>query len=259
MRAALEQSTSFREAPILDHLEELRLRIIYAVAFWLAGSSLAYAFRDRILEALKGPLNVFMAQGNPVEVITLSVTEPLVTVLQIALFGGLIVALPAIVYQVWAFVAPGLTRAERRWGGPFIVGLGLSFGVGAAFAYFVVLPYALPFMLGFLPGLKAFLSVGQYITQMVTYMSVFGLVFELPITMYLLTKVGLVNATMLSSVRRPAILVIVVASAIITPTADPINLALMAVPLYVLYEVGIVLSRFAGRGRKEATEQGFEL
>jgi sec-independent protein translocase protein TatC len=240
---------AFREAPILDHLEELRVRLIYAVAFWVAGSVGAYALSGKLLEFLKRPLDAFIASGREVHIVSLSVTEPLVTVFQVALFGGLIVALPAIAYQVWAFVAPGLTRTERRWAVPFVLGLGFSFLVGVAFAYLVILPYAIPFLLGFLDGVENFLSVGAYITQMVTYMAVFGLVFELPITLFLLTKVGLVNARLLSGWRRPAVVAITAISAVITPTADPVNLALMAVPLYVLYEIGILMSRLAGKGQ----------
>lgn len=249
----------FREAPLLDHLEELRLRIIYAVGFWMLGSGLAYNFRSAILDVLQRPLDPFRAAGQRIDLITLSITEPLMTVFQVALFGGLIAALPFMVYQIWAFVAPGLTRQERRWGGPFVLGLGLSFGVGVAFAYFVVLPFAFKFILGFLPGVTNQLSVGRYVSDTVTYLAVFGLLFELPITLFLLTKVGLVNAEFLVRNRRFAVMLIVVASAIITPTADPINLAIMAVPLYVLYEFGIVLSKVAGRQNRAAPGREFDL
>ena len=247
-------SENLREAPILDHLEELRWRLVWALGLWAVGSGVAYTFREQIMFFLRGPLEGFIKEGHKVEVVTLTVTEPLTTVFQISMFGGFVLALPFIAYQIWAFVSPGLTRAERRWGAPFVLSLGLSFGIGAAFAYFVILPYAVPFLLGFLPGTTAFLSVGEYITQMVSYLAIFGIVFELPIVMFLLTKVGLVNHTSLSRIRKPALMVIVLASAIITPTADPINLALMAVPLYFLFEIGILLSRLAGRGATAEVE-----
>ncbi|HWG83963.1 MAG TPA: twin-arginine translocase subunit TatC [Deinococcales bacterium] len=247
MATAAASAQQFKQASILDHLEELRWRLIYAVAAWMVGSGVAYAFRDRILAILQGPLQGFRGAGNQVDVVATSVTDPLVTVFYVAGFGGLILALPVIVYQIWAFVAPGLTDRERRWGGPFIVGLGFSFAIGCAFAYFVILPYAIPFLLGLLSGIRYFLSIGTYIQTMVTYMAIFGLLFELPITLFLLTKVGLVNARGLAAARRVAVMVIVAASAILTPTADPFNLALMAVPMWLLYELGIVLSRVAGR------------
>jgi sec-independent protein translocase protein TatC len=247
-----ESPETFREAPLLEHLEELRLRIIYAIGFWLVGSSVAYFFRDAITAALQRPLGGLVGAGR-VRFVTTTVTEPLIASFQIALFGGLVVALPFIVYQLWAFVAPGLTSQERRWGGPFILGMGFSFAAGVAFAYSVILPYALPFMLNFLGGVENLLSYGRYVNDMTTYLGAFGLLFELPITLFLLTKVGLVNARMLAAGRRVAVMVIVVASAIITPTADPINLALMAVPLYVLYEVGILLSAIGGRQNRAAS------
>jgi sec-independent protein translocase protein TatC len=248
MLGSRTSQTAFREAPLMDHLEELRLRVIYAMGFLVLGSGVAYAFRDRIVAFLEHPLRAFELSGGKVEVVALRLTDQLMTVVQISLFGGLIVALPFIVYQIWAFVAPGLTRQERRWGAPFVLGMGLSFAAGVAFAHTVILPYTVQFLLGgFLDGVKTQLSIGEYMTDIVTYLAIFGLLFELPITLFLLTKVGLVNAQMLSGARRYAIVGITIFSAIITPTADPINLALMAVPLYVLYEIGIVLSRLAGQ------------
>jgi sec-independent protein translocase protein TatC len=233
--------------PLLEHLEELRFRLIYAILAWGVGSGVAYWFRGFLLEALQRPLASLKAGGASVSVVATSITDPLVTVFYVAGFGGLVLALPVIVYQIWAFVAPGLTRQERRWGGPFIIGLGFSFALGCAFAYYVILPYAIPFLLSIIPGLQALLSLGTYISMVVTYMGVFGLLFELPITLFLLTKVGLVNARALAAGRRLAVMIIVVISAVITPTADPFNLALMAVPLWLLYELGIVLSMVAGR------------
>lgn len=245
MQPASMQTTPFKEAPLLDHLEELRLRLIYGLGFWMAGSALAYTYRDQLMEVLKGPLNGHIQAGHSVEIVTLSVTEPLITALQLSAFGGLVVALPFLVYQIWAFVAPGLTHEERKWGAPFVLGLGLSFALGVYFCYKVILPAALPFLLGFLGGVTNLLSIGQYIGQMVTYLATFGLVFELPLTIFLLTKVGLVNSQMLSGIRKYAFIGLTVISAIITPTADPFNLTLMAVPLYLLFELGIVFSRMA--------------
>ncbi|GEM45812.1 twin-arginine translocase subunit TatC [Deinococcus cellulosilyticus] len=249
MQTVPGQGVAFKEAPLMDHLEELRLRLIYGLAFWGAGSALAYTYRDQLMEVLKGPLQGFIQAGNRVEIVTLSVTEPLITALQISAFGGLVVALPFMVYQIWAFVAPGLTHEERKWGAPFVLGLGLSFALGVYFCYQVILPAALPFLLGFLGGITNLLSIGQYISQMVTYLATFGLVFELPLTIFLLTRVGLVNSQMLSSIRKYAAVTLTLLSAIITPTADPFNLALMAIPLYLLFELGIIFSRLAERGQ----------
>jgi sec-independent protein translocase protein TatC len=246
---------AFRELTLFDHLEELRLRLIAAVLAWMVGSGIAYAFREPLLALLQRPLAAFKAAGNSVDVVATSITDPLVTVVHVAGFGGLVLALPVIVYQLWAFVAPGLTRDERRWGGPFIVGMGFSFALGAAFAYYVVLPSAIPFLLSLLPGLRILLSVGTYISTLVMYLGIFGLLFELPVTIFLLTKVGLVNARMLAGARRVALIAIVAVSAVLTPTADPFNLALMAIPVWLLYEVGILLSMLADRPRRLAARR----
>ena len=246
--ALAPRTETFKEAPLLEHVEELRLRIIYALAAWGLGSAGGYALRNQIFDLLMRPVNAFNANGGSADVIALRLTDQLITVFSMSVFGGLIVALPFVVYQLWAFVAPGLTRAERRWGGPFVLGMGFSFAAGVAFAYFVILPFAVPFLLGgFLEGVKSQLSIGTYISDTIAYLGVFGLLFELPITMFLATKGGLVDAALLARGRRVAALGIVAASAVLTPTTDPVNLALMAGPLLVLYEVGIALSRLAGR------------
>ncbi|HEX2862976.1 MAG TPA: twin-arginine translocase subunit TatC [Deinococcales bacterium] len=246
---------AFAAMSLIDHLEELRWRIIYSVIAWLVGTGLAYNERGLLMTWLRGPLDNYVRAGHQVTIAALSVIEPVVVVFQVSLFGGLVVALPVIVYQLWAFIAPGLTRAERSWAGPFVVGLGGSFALGVFFAYKVVLPYAVPFMLGFLPGVTNLLSVGRYFTDIVTYLGIFGLLFELPITLFLLTKIGLVTPQGLSRARRYSIMGIAVFAAIITPTVDPINMGLVAVPLWLLYEVGVVLSRLAVRPAASATRE----
>jgi sec-independent protein translocase protein TatC len=247
-------TTDFKEAPLLAHLEELRLRLIYAVLFWALGSGVAWMYHNQLFKLLKAPFNSFIATGGKGEIIALRLTDQLTTALQISLFGGIVLALPFIVYQVWAFVAPGLTKSERRWGGPFILGVGLSFGLGVAFAYYVILPYAVQFLLGggFLEGVATQLTIADYIGDILMYLGIFGLVFELPITMYLLSKIGLVNPKFLSSIRRYAIFAIFAASAILTPTTDLVNMSMMAVPLVVLYEIGILLSGVAVRQNARA-------
>ncbi len=245
--------TGFKEAPLLAHLEELRLRLIYAVGFWAVGSGVAWAYHNQLFNFLRTPLDAFIKSGGKVTITALRLTDQLTTALQISLFGGIILALPFVVYQIWAFVAPGLTKSERRWGAPFILGVGFSFGLGAAFAYFVILPYAVTFLLGgFLEGVSNTLTIAEYINDVTMYLGIFGLLFELPITMFLLSKIGILNPKLLSSMRRYAIFAIFVASAIITPTTDLVNMMLMAGPLVVLYEIGIILSGIAVRQNARA-------
>ena len=145
---------------------------------------------------------------------------------------------------MWGFVAPGLYPTERRWALPFILGAGVSFLAGALFGYELVLPAMVKFLLDFLGGaVTPILSLGTYIGQVTTFLVAFGLAFELPILAVILTRIGIVNHVMLRRGWRFALVIVMVAAAVITPTPDPANMMLVAVPLYVLYELGVLLSR----------------
>jgi len=248
-----------QEAPLVEHLEELRARIIRALLAWMVGMGIAWTFRVQLLAILKYPLDVAtQTRGIPAQLYQQTITEGFIVSLKIAAFGGLILAMPFIVYQVWAFIAPGLYPHERRLAVPFILGAGFSFAVGVVFSYYVLLPFAVPFLLGFLgEQVVPLLTIDKYMSQVLMYMTVVGLMFELPVLSYLFTKLGLLNWQFLSKNRRIAIIVIVTLAAVITPTADPFNLALLSVPLLLLYELSIWVSRVAGRGmsRAEADEQ----
>ncbi len=251
-------ATSLTAAPLLEHLEELRLRIIYVVVFWAIGTGVAWVYHNQLFAFLRSPLDAHhLTAGTQVAVVALRLTDQLTTAFQISAFGGVALALPFIVYQIWAFVAPALTKTERRWGTPFILGVGFSFALGVVFADLVIFPYAVSFLLGgFLEGVSNNLTIAEYIGDVLMYLGMFGLLFELPITMYLLSKIGLLNPKLLSSLRRYAILGIFAASALLTPTTDLVNMLLMAVPMLGLYEFGIVLSAVAvkqnARARKDS-------
>jgi sec-independent protein translocase protein TatC len=242
------------DAPLLDHLEELRIRIIWSVVIWALASVASWFLVEPISIAMRGLLSGYEGSSGKVNFVFTGLTDKLSASFQIALFAGLVLAMPGIVWQLWSFIAPGLTRAERRFGSPFVIFLGVMFAVGVAFAYFVVLPYAIPFLLGFGPFAEITnqIPLPSYILSISLYLLVFGLVFELPMVMYLLGRFGLMTASFLSAYRRHAIMAIITISAVITPTIDPVNLAFMAIPLWVLFEFGIVLVRIAqhGRGRE---------
>lgn len=214
----------------------------------------AWYFRVDLLKILKRPLDVAtQVRGIQANLYQQTITEGFIVSLKIAAFGGLVIALPFIVYQLWAFIAPGLYPHERRLAVPFILGAGFSFGVGVVFSYFVLLPFAVPFLLGFLGDqVIPLLTIDKYMSQILMYLTVVGLTFELPVLSFLFTKLGMLDWRFLAKNRRIAIVVIVTLAAIITPTADPFNLALLSVPLLLLYEVSIWVSRAAGRGRTRA-------
>lgn len=243
----------------MEHLEELRSRLIKAILAWGVGTAVAWTFAQAILGILERPLLPFaekIGKKTGELLVYQTITEPFTTVLSIAAFGGLIIALPVIAYQLWAFVAPGLYNHERRLAVPFLLGVGFSFGLGSVFAYYVILPFAIPFLLGFL-GTAAIpvLSIGRYIGQVLTFMAVMGLMFEMPIVAYLMARLGFLTSRFLASNWRIAVVVMLVIAAIITPTVDVVNLSLVAGPLIVLFWISVAFARIAERQRPRDMEQ----
>ena len=227
---------------ILDHLEELRNRLFIGLGGWVVAAGIAFAFRFDLLEWLQAPLPPAMTLAY------FSVLEPFVASMQIASFFGLVLAAPVIVGQVWGFVSTALYDEERRYAAPFIAMAALAFAGGVAFAYWVVLPFTLPILLGFLGDqAQGVLSIGRYISTLLLLMGVFGLLFEMPVLGYLFARIGLLRAEFLTRNRRWAIVGGLVGAAVITPTADPFNFALVAGPILVLYEVTAVVVRVSQR------------
>ncbi|MEZ4631578.1 MAG: twin-arginine translocase subunit TatC [Deinococcales bacterium] len=227
---------------LIEHLEELRNRIFIALIAWVIAASIAFIFRLDILSWLKQPL------PHDMTLYQFNILEPFLVSMQIAGFFGFVLASPIIGWQTWAFIAPGLYDEERRWSVPFIIGTAISFTFGVIFARYVVLPFALPILLGFLSGeTNLLLSTNDYISKLLLYMAVFGIVFEMPVLSFLLARLGLVYAQPLRKYRRHALVVGCIIAAAITPTADPINFFLVAGPLVILYEISILVVRYAQR------------
>jgi sec-independent protein translocase protein TatC len=256
--ATRELPDTFKEAPLVDHLEELRLRIIWSVVAWIVGGFVTFQFLAQVIEFLKRPLDVYAkGLGLDYELQALRVTEQITTAFVIGAFGGLILAMPVILYQLWAFVAPGLTRRERGYAIPFIFGSLLAFALGLSFAYFVALPFSLPLLIGFLPGVKFQPTISEYVGDIIGPMLLFGLLFQLPVLMFLIAKIGIISSHFFAQQRRIAVFLIVVVAAIVTPTQDPVTLGVASVPLILLYEVGIFLARFAERQNAVLAAKGF--
>lgn len=239
------QESELKSAPLFDHLEELRLRIIYSLCFLALGSVVAYAYRIELIEWVKLPLQASeLYRQNVVRVVTLGLTDQFMLSLSLSVWAGFALSLPLILGQVWAFIAPGLYPSERRWALPFVVGAGFAFVAGAAFGYKFVLPAMVGFLLDFLNGaVTPQLNLRDYIGTVITFLVGFGLSFEMPILAVILTRIGLINHTMLRAGWRFALVGIMILAALITPTPDPGNMLLVAVPLYALYELSVVLSR----------------
>ncbi len=225
---------------LIEHFEELRKRLFITLAAWVVASGVAFTFRFQILEWLRAPLPESMVLSF------FAVLEPFTVSMQVAGFFGLVLASPIILGQVWGFVAPGLYKEERRYAVPFILFAALAFAAGVAFSYYVVLPFTIPVLLSFLGSeAQGLLSIGRYISTVLMLMGVFGVMFEMPVLGFLFARIGLLRAGPLVRNRRWAIVIGLVGAAVLTPTGDPFNLALVAVPLLVLYEVTIVVVRLS--------------
>ena len=238
-----------REQTLLQHLGELRRRVFICVVAVLVGSAVSFAFFEQIIDILVEPakdLNL----GTGGELIYTEVTELLTTAIKVSFVSGLILASPILVYQGVMFVAPGLTGREKRYLFGFMPAVVLAFGGGVAFAYYILTPPALHFLLTFGGDVAMpLIRISNIINLMIRLLFWMGLAFETPLVMYLLASLGIVSARGLSRFRRYWVVVAFILAAIITPTVDPVNQALVAGPLLVLYEVGILLARIAGRSR----------
>ena len=235
------------EMPFLDHLEELRWRLIKSLASVVLFTVIAFAFSDRLMDFL---LLTTKNLRHPINLQVLKVQTVFIIKLELALIAGIMISLPVIFYQLWAFVAPGLMENERKYVVPVVVFATVSFLVGAAFALFVIIPFALDFFLSLAPqGVQNQIALDFYFGFVARLVLVFGIVFELPLVSLFLTKIGLITPSMLRKYRRYAIVIIFIAAAILTPP-DPTTQIMLAVPLLVLYEITIWISRLFFRKRE---------
>ncbi len=236
----------------MEHLGELRTRIVRSLIALLVGLVVTFPLSQRIVDWLAQPIQ---ATGNTL--VFLAVTEAFWVQMKVALLTGLFLASPAILWQVWAFVAPGLFAHERKYAAPFVIVGSLLFVGGGAFSLKVVTPYAISFLLSFSrPGLTPMISIGSYIDFLVKFTLAFALIFELPLAITLAARLGLVTPRALAKNRKYAVLGAFVTSAILTPTPDAFNQMLMAGPLILLYEVGIISARIFARRPKPAPVAG---
>jgi sec-independent protein translocase protein TatC len=232
----------------LDHLRELRKRLTHALYGVAVGMLAVGVFVERIFHVVMDPVLASLPEGQRTLQYT-SYVEPLLVYVKVAMYGGLFVAAPWVLFQLWLFVAPGLYRKERRLVVPFLgFGTALFYG-GAAFCYFLVMPAAFPAMAAIASdaALRPMLTMSETLSLVLAMLLGFGIVFELPVVIAFLSMIGLVSAETLAKHRRIAIIVNVVVAAVVTPTGDPLNLAMMAVPMIVFYEIGVIAARILGK------------
>jgi sec-independent protein translocase protein TatC len=229
--------------PFMEHLGELRVRIVRALWGLLAGTAIALPFSEKLVDWLARPVTKL-----GYELVFTAPAEAFWVQMKVGLMGGIFIAAPVILWQVWGFIAPGLHQHEKKYAVPFVLIGSVMFILGGAFSLFVVTPYALTFLLSYArPGLKPMITIQNHIDFLLKFTLAFGAVFELPLALTLLARMGVVNARMLAKNRKYAILGAFIAAAVLTPTPDAFNQALMAGPLIVLYEIGIVCARLFGR------------
>ncbi|WP_073974456.1 twin-arginine translocase subunit TatC [Erythrobacter donghaensis] len=250
-------------APLLDHLIELRTRIIRALLALGVGFAVCLYFADEILGILVQPLKDAFPEGQG-QLIFTKLPEVFFVELKVALFAGFMVSFPVIANQLWAFVAPGLYAREKKAFLPFLFATPVLFGAGASLAYFVVMPVAFTFFLGFggvTGGLdvQALPSAGDYLSLVMQFILAFGLTFLLPVLLLLLHRAGVVSREQMVAARRYVIVGIFIIAAVVTPP-DPGSQLVLAIPLWLLFEVSLVLMRLqekavaAGKAAREAEE-----
>ncbi|MBI3320878.1 MAG: twin-arginine translocase subunit TatC [Candidatus Omnitrophica bacterium] len=230
---------------LAEHLEELRRRLGISLAVLLGAIGVSFLYVDRIIHWLQRPVEGLLPQFA-----FFSPTEPLVAYVKVAGLAGLALAMPVILLECWGFIRMGLTRKERSTGMCIVWWGSVQFLAGAAVAYYIFLPVSLRFLLGIGHAyLMPVISIDRYLAFVTTLLFWFGIVFELPVILYGLARVGIVTPMWLRQQRPYAVLVLVIIAAVITPTTDPVNLCLLAVPLILLYECSIVITRLAMRRR----------
>lgn len=239
-----EKPTDSKDMGFLDHLEELRWRIIFALLGIVVGLIVCFIYSDFLVNSVL--LRPAITAGLKLQ--NLKPFGQFMIYFKVALFAGVIVSFPNIVYQLWKFVEPALGKREKSYALVIVNSTALFFVLGIMFTYYVMLPMSLKIAAVFgSPNIENTIDIEEYFDILFVMIVGVGLIFELPVLSYILSKIGLVKYTFLSKYRRHAIVVILILSAILTPGTDPVSQLILAIPLLILYEISIWVSKFAGR------------
>lgn len=242
-----------QEQPLVAHLLELRLRLVRAVLGVLAVFVPLAIFAKQIFGWLAGPLLAHLPEGS--QMIATEVASPFLTPFKLALVLALVLAMPWVLYQLWAFVAPGLYQSERRLVVPLLASSTLLFYAGMSFAYFVVFPLLFGFFIGVAPAeITVMTDIARYLDFVLSMFLAFGMAFEVPIAIILMVWAGFVTPSQLAEKRAYVLVGAFVVGMLLTPP-DMLSQTLLAVPVYLLYELGIVLARIVVPGHKEVEAQ----
>lgn len=222
---------------LIEHLEELRTRLVKALVAVAVAFVACWSFREQIAAFLAAPIYELLPEGT--RLVFLGITDPFVLYFKMTAMTGLFLASPFVFYQVWRFVAPGLYRRERVYALPFVLAATFFFVAGGLFAYFVAFPFAVEFLLQMGEAFQPTITVERYFKFLMYVIFGLGLMFELPVFIFLLAKIGVVRPWTLLRNFRWAVLAIFIAAAFITPTPDVVNLCLFALPTIGLYLLGV--------------------
>lgn len=240
----------------LDHLEELRKRIVYSIVAVAAGSVACWGYRERIYAVMQRPImDALRANGMPEKLVYLNPTEPFNLYLKIAMLGGLFLTSPFVLYQVWMFISPGLYRNEKRYVVPFMVSTITLFTAGGYFGYRIAYPRALNFFIDFSKQFQPMITIGEYTSLFLSIVLGMGLIFELPILVFFLSLMGIMSPSFMWKNFRYAILVIFIIAAIVTPTPDVVNMCVFAAPMLALYALSIGVSWLVHPRQRQARKE----
>ena len=249
-RAAVSQRAELPGMSLMEHLDELRRRIVHTAVYLVVGMAVAWIFRDRMLALLQAPLTKIgksLVFTHPMDALNLN--------LQVSLLGGAILAAPFILYQVWLFIAPGLYQKEKRFVVPFMAATIGLFLAGASFGYFFVLPGAISILvLGFGHNFTSMITIEDYSSFFLSIILGLGISFELPILIFFLAMFGIVSPRFLWKNIRYAILAVFIVAAVICPSPDPWTMCVYALPMLALYLIGIGVAWWVHPSRKKDKE-----
>lgn len=236
------ESYEEKEMTFIEHLEELRWRIIYSLIGIVIGTIIAWIFIDLLVEEIL----LRPAKESGVSLQNLKPFGQIFLYFQIALIAGLILSIPNVFYQFWKFISPALRKNERKYILAIVIFTTVCFLAGIAFAYFVMLPLALSFAVQFgTQTIKNEFAVDEYMSIIVSVMLAAGLVFELPMLSFFLSKLGILKPSFMRKYRKHSIVIIMIAAAVLTPGTDPVSQVILAIPLVLLYEISILVSKFS--------------
>ena len=250
--------------PLTEHLTELRKRLLISVVVLFIAFLFIFNYSEELFNILTFPLKaelkfdlvspfIHLREKAAPRLVFFAVAEAFWMHLKVSFVAAFIASLPVILYQLWSFIAPGLLEREKRYVMPFVFFSTLLFLIGALFCFSVVLPFAITFLLGYkTASFTPMLSVEKYIDFCLKFILAFGAIFELPLVILFLARFGIVSPKTLARHRKYAVLFAFIAAAVLTPTPDAFNQVLMAVPIIILYEIGILLSIIIYRKKKSA-------